>query len=254
MNMNEKATLQYRVVSGKSPRDPSKTILRGLIVNKETYDTARALRYALETGKIAGGGFYANYGIVNGFLEAVQSLGKEGRDILLNGWLRIHPELRGPIDPETRVIGAANELHVCACVQTDLRRKADEFSWTCVDSTAERATVQHLQSEGGANDREIYANAKIVASGAHLNYTAATDKITATWDETDSETGEIVHKTLDLVPEKSGYSNIVIAWPTGLTAPVGTEVTFQFLLKQGNAEASVIPAIIKAVRVDAPSA
>lgn len=252
MNKNEKATMEYRAINGRNPHT-GEAQPRPLIVNKKSYDTARALRYAMETGKVTGTGFYANFGVVNGFLEAIQMLGYEGHDILLNGWLRIHPELTGALDPETRQLGPKNEVHVCVNAQKELRRKASDFFWTCVDETSEQPRVQHLQSEGGPNDREIFANAKITASGTHLNYTAASDKITAAWDETDAETGEVVHKTLTLTPEKSGYSNIVIAWPTGLTAPVGTEVTFQFLLKQGNAEASVIPATIKAVRVNAPN-
>lgn len=254
MNKNEKPTLEYRVIAGKSPKDRTKVVLRAQVVNTETYDTARVIKKGMEMGKIPGTGYFQNFGIINGFLETVQSLGKEGRDILLNRWLRIYSALRGPIDPETRLISDKNELHTCACVQADLRRNANDFSWTCVDSSSNRATVQHLQSEGSPNDREIFANAKITASGAHLNYTAATDKITAAWDETNAETGEVVHKTLDIVPEKSGYANIVMAWPTGLTAPVGTEVTFQFLLKGGNAEASVIPATIRAKVVNAPNA
>ena len=251
--MNEKATMEYRAINGRNPRT-GEAQPRPLVVNKKTYDTARALRYAMDTGKVTGTGYFANYGVVNGFLEAIQALGYDGCDILLNGWLRIHPELTGPLDPETRQLGPKNEVHVCVNAQKDLRRKAADFNWRCVDETANQARVQHLQSEGSPNDREIFANAKITASGTHLNYTAATDKITAAWDETNAETGEVVHKTLDIVPEKSGYANIVMAWPTGLTAQVGTEVTFQFLLKGGNAEAAVIPATIRATVVNAPNA
>ena len=243
----ERATLAYKVVAGPNPQDQSETILRGLIVNKEVHDTARCLRFAMENGYVQGGQFYANFGVVNGFLEAVQRLGRDGRDILLNGWLRIHPELRGRIDPETRSIGADNELHVCVNCQRNLRRKANEFNWECVDDKSVRATVQHLQSVGGAKDKEIFANAKIAVGGTNLTYTSATDKITASWQTTDSETGTVTDHSVDLVPESSGYSAMVLPFPAGLAdAPIGTVVTFTFFLKQGKADASIIPATSRA--------
>lgn len=243
----ERATLAYKVVAGPNPQDQSETILRGLIVNKEVHDTARCLRFAMENGYVQGGQFYANFGVVNGFLEAVQRLGRDGRDILLNGWLRIHPELRGRIDPETRSIGADNELHVCVNCQRNLRRKANEFNWECVDDKSVRATVQHLQSVGGAKDKEIFANAKIAVGGTNLTYTSATDKITASWQTTDSETGTVTDHSIDLVPESSGYSAMVLPFPAGLAdAPIGTVVTFTFFLKQGKADASIIPATSRA--------
>ncbi len=249
----EKATLSYKVVAGHNPQDRSKTILRGLIVNKETYDTSRVLHFAIDNGYIQGGRFFANYGVVNGFFEACQRLGLDGRDILLNGWIRIHPEMKGRIDAETRTIGDDNELHVCAQCQKDLRRKASEFNWTCVDNTGKRANVQHLQSVGGVNDKEIFASAKIAVGGTNLAYTATSDKIMAEWDIV-NESGEVTHKSVQLTPESSGYSAMVMPFPTGLDdAPVGTVVTFSFLLKQGKFETSVIPAVAKAKLVVAPT-
>ena len=242
-----KATLSYKVVAGKNPQNRSETVLHGKIVNKETYDTARCVHFALDNGYITGGQFFDVYGKVNGFLEAVQALGKEGRDILLNGWLRIHSEMKGRIDPETRTIGEANEIHVCAQVQKNLRRKASEFNWECVDDTSVRATVQHLQSVGGANDKEIFSPAKITVGGTNLSFNSATDKVTAMWQTTDAETGESIEHSVDLAPESSGYSAMVLPFPEGLAAaPLGTVVTFTFFLRGGNASASVIPAMTKA--------
>lgn len=245
-------TFDYRVVAGVNPKDVTKTILRPLIVNKEVYDSSRCLRFAMDYGYIAGGQFYANFGVVSGFLEAVQQLGKDGRDILLNGWLRIHPELKGTIDPETRLLGEDNEIHVCAQCQTNFRRKASEFNWNCIDDTSVRATVQHIQSVGGAKDKEIFASAKISVGGTNLAYHSSSDKITASWQTTDAETGETTDHSVDLVPESSGYSAMVLPFPEGLaSAPLGTVVTFTFFLRQGNADASVIPATAKAKLVAA---
>ena len=249
-----KATLQYRVVMGINPKDPTQRILRPLIVGKEKYDTARVLHFAIDNGYVTGGQFFSNYGTVNGFLEACMALGKDGKDILLNNWLRIHPELKGTCDPETRQMGSDNELHVCVQAQQDLRRKASEFLWTCVDDTGVRATVQHLQAVGWMNDKEIHSAAKIAVGGAHLNYNAASDKITAKWDTT-SEEGEVTHHEVTLTPESSGYSAMVLPYPTGLSsAPEGTIVTFTFFFRFGNPELSVIPAVCKATVVAAPTA
>ena len=246
----DKATLSYRVVSGKNPQDRSQIILRPLIVNKETYDTARVLHFCLDNGYIQGGQFFANFGIVNGFLEGCQRLGLDGRDILLNNWLRIYPMLRGVCDPETRQMGPNCEIHVCCQAQKDLRVKANQFSWVCVDDNGTRATVQHLQAVGWKNDKEIHSAAKIAVGGAHLNFGTG-DKITAEWDTT-SEEGEVTHHSVEVTPESSGYSAMVLPYPTGLSsAPVGTVVTFTFFLRQGNPEASVIPAVCKATVVSA---
>ena len=244
---DSKPTMNYRVIAGTNPKDRTKTILRPLIVNKETYDTARCLKFAMDNGYITAGQFYSNFGVVSGFLEGVQALGKDGRDILLNGWLRIHSEMKGVIDPETRLIGPDNVLHVCAQCQTNLRRKASEFNWTCIDDMGARATVQHIQSVGGAKDKEIFASAKITVGGTNLTYSAATDKITASWQTTDAETGVTTDHSVELTPESSGYSAMLLPFPEGLqTAPFGTKVTFTFFLRQGNADASVIPATAKA--------
>ena len=243
----EKATLSYRVVVGWNQKEKKRNLLRPLIVNKETYDTAKCLHFAIENKYITAGQFFSNFGIVNGFLEAVQRLGKDGRDILLNGWLRIHPELKGTVNPETRLIDEDNEIHVCAQCQKDLRRKASEFNWECVDDNSVRATVQHIQSVGGAKDREIFASAKISVGGTNLAYHSGSDKITASWQTTDAETGETTDHSVDLTPESSGYSAMVLPFPEGLaSAPLGTVVTFTFFLRQGNADASVIPATARA--------
>lgn len=246
----DKATLEYRAVMGINPRDRSQTIVRPLIVNTECYDTARALHFCLDNGYIQGGQFYANYGIVNGFLEGIQRLGLDGRVVLLNNWLRIYPVLRGVCDPVTRQMGANNEIHVCCQAQKDLRVKANQFNWLCVDDNAERAVVQHLQAVGWKNDREIHSAAKIAVGGSRIAYGAG-DKILSDWD-TISEEGEVTHHSVEVVPESSGFSAMVLPYPTGLSsAPVGTEVTFTFYLYQGQPDAGVIPAVSKATVVSA---
>ena len=59
---DSKPTMNYRVIAGTNPKDRTKTILHPLIVNKETYDTARCLKFAMDNGYITAGQFYSNFG------------------------------------------------------------------------------------------------------------------------------------------------------------------------------------------------
>lgn len=252
-NSKDKATLQWRSVTGVDPRDPAQKIIRPLIVGTEKYDTARVLRFCMENGYIHGGQYFSNYGVINGFLEGCQRLGLDGRCILLDGWLYIHPVLKGTCDPVTRQMADNTEIHVCAQAQKDLRVKANQFRWECIDETAGRSNVQHLQSVGGEKDKEIFSGAKISVGGTNLKFYAATDKITATW-QTTSESGEVVDHSVDITPESSGYSQMILPFPTDLaTAPVGTVVTFTFLFRKGDEKATVIPAVAKANVIAAPN-
>ena len=247
--VESKATLSYKTVVGINPQDKSQKILRPVIVYKNTYDTAAVVHFALDNGYVTGGQFFANYGTVNGFLEACMALGKGGANILLNNWLWIHPVLKGTCDPETRMMGANNEIHVCAQAQKDLRRKASEFYWECVDDNSVRPSIQHLQAVGGKNDKEIYSTADIGTYGAHLNVNATTDLIKGRWDTT-SEAGVVTHHEVTMVPKASSYSAIILEYPEELkSAPVGTVVTFTFLLKGGNPDASAVPATAMATVV-----
>jgi len=222
MNTNEKATLEYRVITAINPKDGT-TFLRPLICNKETYDIARALRFCIDNGYVTGGQYFASYGVVNGFLEGIQKLGKDGRDILLNGWLRIHPELRGTIDPATRVLGSDNELHVCVSAQKDLRRKVDDFCWSCVDDTGTLIRVTSISSPDGKKG-EVTKNKAIVANGNNLGYHSAWgDSVTVEYDG--------LSTPITLVPAEKSETYLRFDWPTALSElDDGTLLTFTFKL------------------------
>jgi hypothetical protein len=241
-----KPTLNYRVVEGINPKDKTTKILRPLITNTETYDVARVLRFAMDNGYITAGQFFSNVGIVIGFFEALQALVKDGRNILIQQWLRIFTVLTGTCDPETRLLGEDNELRVRAQVQSNLRRKASDFSWHCIDDASGRSTVQHIHGVGGNVDKELKVNTKITVSGTNLSYNAETDRITASWQTTDPATGIVTDHSVDLVPESSGYSGMILPFPEGLeTAPDGTMVDITFFLRHGEKDVSIIPATAK---------
>ena len=241
-----KPSREYRVVEGVNPKDKTRTIPRPVVVNTETYDISRSLRFAMDNGYVGAGQFYANLGIVIGFFEALQALVNDGRNILIQDWLRIFTVLTGTCDPETRLLGEDNELRVRAQVQSNLRRKVSDFSWHCVDDSSTRSTVQHIHGVGGNVDKEVMVNSKITVTGTNLNYNADTDKIVAAWQTTDPATGFVTDHSVNLIPESCGYSGMILPFPEGLeTAPDGTMVDITFFLRHGKKDVSIIPATAK---------
>ena len=234
----EKATLSYRVVAGKNPQDPKDTVLRPLIVNKETYNTARCLKYAMKNGYVIAGQYYSNYGIIHGFLEAVQSLGLEGRDILLNNWIRIHPELKGRINPETRQLSGDNDLRVCVRALKELRRKADEFSWSNVDEPETVVKIDRIYVFGG-DATGIMKTKGFAANGRNLLFDASSgDTAQLTW-ETEEGSGAV-----PLTPSSSSAYNIVFDWPKELDGvEAGTVLTFTLTRHLGGKDAA--PQVVK---------
>ena len=55
-----KPSREYRVVEGVNPKDKTRTIPRPVVVNTETYDISRSLRFAMDNGYVGAGQFYAN--------------------------------------------------------------------------------------------------------------------------------------------------------------------------------------------------
>ena len=91
----KKPAMKYRVVQGRNPRTGG-TIPRPLIVERETYYIDQFVQYALNTGYVCGQ-FHDMRGALNGFIQAMQQLGKEGKAVNLGNWLRIHAELTGTV-------------------------------------------------------------------------------------------------------------------------------------------------------------
>ena len=252
LNNETRPTMNYRIIEGINPGDRTKKILRPLITDTETYDIARTLRYAMDNGYVIGGQFFANIGILIGFFEALKALLADGRSILISGWLKLFPVLTGQCDPETRLIGKENQLRVRAQVQANLRRKASDFSWHCVDEDKARATVQHIHGVGEEVDKEVKVGTKITVTGTNLSFNAETDRITASWQTTDPATGEVTDHSVDLIPESSGYSGMILPFPAGLeTAPDGTMIDITFFLRHGEKDVSIVPATAKIKLVNA---
>lgn len=250
-----KPTMEYTVYQGRNPVEGG-VLLLPRIVNKGSYDIAQTVQYAMDNGFITGGQFHSNLGTVNGYLQGFRSLLLAGNDVKADKWFRAHLELNAPVDQESKQLTELNRLHLCFQTLADFRCSIDDFNWKYVSDSGIQPRVQHLQSMGGKNDKEIFKDADILATGSNLIYdaTSGVDKIQAEWIEV-SEGGVPTTKTIEITPKTSGYSMLSMAWPAAFNdLPIGTTITFRFFLsnKQGS-EAALIPAVKSAVIVAAPT-
>ena len=180
--MSERARLKYKVVAGYNPKTGG-TLMRPVIVDRPTIALRGVVEYARTAGYVRGQTKDLE-GLLGGFIQAIQDRAQQGYSINVNDWFIIAGQLTGQVG-ETGALTEANGYHVGIRASKDLKVGIDQFSWTNVDDTADRPKVEHLQSIGGSRDREIFAKANIVVAGKNLVYNAASDKITASWQEKD---------------------------------------------------------------------
>jgi len=248
LNAITKPRLEYTVYSGRNPIE-DKTLLLPRIINKGAYDIAQTVEFAMQNGYILGGQFHSNLGAVNGYLQACRSLIMAGNDVKADKWFKAHLELTGPVDQETKQLTDDNRVHLRFQPLADFKCDLSDFSWTLVSDTGVQPRVQHLQSMGGKNDKEIFRDADIIASGSNLIYdvSSGVDKIEAEWIDAAAMT-----HTITIVPKSSGYSMLTMAWPTAFNdVAIGTVVTFRFFLTNGHgSESAAIPAIKTATIVE----
>lgn len=225
--MNTKTKLKFRVVAGHNPKTKA-PLLRPQIAERETYYMDQLVEYALNAGYVRGQ-FHDMRGALNGFVEAMQQLGKDGKAVNLNDWLRIHGELTGQVD-ETRQLTDANEYKVRITALKELKRKATDFSWTNIDDAGVVPKVDTITYEGCPDNWKIQKSSGFTATGRNLICDAAKfgDAVKASW----TQGGEA--KSADLTPSGSGYSFIKFDWPTAFAdIPEGTEITLTFTLHGG---------------------
>ena len=231
--MNTKPHMKYRVVQGRNPRTGG-AIQRPQVVDRETYYLDQVVRYAINAGYVRGQ-FHDMRGALNGFIEAIQQLGKDGKAVNLNNWLRVHAELTGQLD-ETRQLTDANELHVVITALQDLKSDWTRFSWTNIDDSGIIPKIDTILSPGG-KPWEVVKTRGILATGRNLYFdTAKGDTVTISWGE-----GASV-QTIAVTPTESDYSHMLFAWPTALAdVEPGTKLTFTFRTCAGIAGGAVYP-------------
>ena len=215
-----KPPMKYRVVQGRNPRTGG-TIPRPLIVERETYYIDQFVQYALNTGYVRGQ-FHDMRGALNGFIQAMQQLGKEGKAVNLGNWLRIHAELTGTVG-ENRQLTERNEKRVNITALQDLKSDVSNFSWTNVDDTGIIPKVDTILSPGG-RPWEIIKSSGILVTGKNLYFDAAHgDSATISYGDGDAAV------TINITPTESDYSHMLFAWPAELeSVAAGTKLTFSF--------------------------
>ena len=225
--MANKPKLKFRVVAGRNPKT-EEALLRPQIAERETYYMDQLVEYALNAGYVRGQ-FHDMRGALNGFVEAMQQLSKDGKAVDLDNWLRIHGELTGKVD-ETRQLTDANEYKVRITALKDLKRKVSDFSWTNIDDTGIVPKIDTITYDGCPDNWKIQKSSGFTATGRNLIFDAAKlgDTVKANWMQ-DGETKEAV-----LEPNGSGYSFIKFDWPVAFAnVPVGTKIALHFTLHGG---------------------
>ena len=166
--MNIKPSMKFRVVQGRNPKTGG-TVQRPLIVERETYYLDQVVQYALNAGYVRGQ-FHDMRGALNGFIQAMQQLGKDGKAVNLNNWLRIHAELTGTVG-ESRQLSERNEMRVNITALQDLKSDWTQFSWTNVDDTGAMPKIDTILSPGG-KPWEIVKSKGILVTGRNLYFDA----------------------------------------------------------------------------------
>jgi len=221
--MADKPKLKYHIKSVYNPKTGG-TLLRPIITDRTSMNLDQTVKYALNAAYVRGQ-FNDMRGVLNGFIEAIQQLGKDGYDVCLNNWLRVHGELTGSVG-EDRQLTSANEYKVGITALTDLKRDVSEFSWTNVDDTGVQVKIDSLFSVGG--EPGIITKSKdIMVTGKYMQYKQAYgDKVTIDY--------EGLSTPVVITPSESDYAHQKFAWPTLLDEiEDGTILTFKFRLRGG---------------------
>lgn len=215
-----KPLMKYRVVQGRNPRTGG-AMQRPLIVERETYYLDQVVEYAINAGYVRGQ-FHDMRGALNGFIEAIQQLGKDGKAVNLNNWLKVHAELTGQIG-ENRQLSDANGLHVVITALQDLKSDLTKFNWTNVDDSGVVPKIDTILSPGG-KPWETVKTKGILVTGRNLYFDAAMgDSVSISYGEGESAV------TINVTPTESDYSHMLFAWPIGLAeVEEGTKLTFTF--------------------------
>ena len=218
--MSTKTPMKYRIVGGKNPKT-GEPIKRPVITERETYYIDKVVEYAIKNGYVRGQ-FHDMRGALNGFIEAIEQLGRDGKCVNLNNWLRVHAELTGTVD-ETMALTAANALRVNIAALQDLKTSVDNFAWTNVSDTGAMPRLRSVSSAGGKAG-EIIKDEAFTVSGLNLSFRDEIgDKVELSY--------EGLGEPLALTPSATSETFMTFAWPAALDElPVDTEITITVTL------------------------
>lgn len=231
----EKPKLQYKIVAAYNPATKKEgDLMRPLLVNREVYAIDRVVEYALKNGYIRGQ-FEDMKGALNGSIQAIQQLVRDGKVVNLADWLKIHAELTGTVG-ETRLVNDENSLHVCITALQSLKIKLSSFTMESVEDNGVVPKIDTILSPGG-KPWEIVKTRGILATGRNLYFDAAKgDTATISWGEGASA------QSINVTPTEADYSHMLFAWPTALAdVEAGTKLTFSFRTCAGVEGGAVFP-------------
>lgn len=225
--MADKPKLKYKIIPARNPGTGA-ALLRPVITGRETLATDQVVEYALKAGYVRGQ-FHDMRGALNGFIEAIQQLGRDGKSVNLSDWLRIHGELTGSVD-STRQLGAKNGYKVVISPLKELKRSVSDFSWTNVDEPTESVKVDHVYAAGSSADGVVEKSKRIVVNGRNLAYDAALgDAVSIAWTDAEGEA-----QNAALTPVESDAYRMAFEWPVSLSElESGAALTLTFTLHGG---------------------
>lgn len=226
----DKYEVKYRVLPFAHPVTKAKC-LRPVIVDRQTYTLPQLVAFALNGGYVRGQ-HYDVCGTVNGILEAIQELGRQGHAVNLGDWLRVHGELTGKVDEVTRRVGPGNGYRTVLTPLKKMRGKLSDFTWVNADELEGRLRVSVISGDGCKEANRILPGRAISVTGAYLTVRPERgDSVVATWRDASG-----VERHAALVPTVNSTIYLKFAPFAALDGiPAGTEVTFTFRIHVGKA-------------------
>lgn len=227
--MTDKTTMKYRVFTSHNPKTGG-TLLRPIIVDRQTMNFRQLVAYARSAGFVRGQQMDLE-GAIGGLLEAAKDRSLAGYAINFNNWFIISGRIRGPVDA-TRQLTDANSYHVTITATKDLKTDIGSFAWTHVDGGL-TIRIDGLASPDG-NAGEVTKSKAVVVSGRNLAFNAAWgDRVTVEWTDEEGE-----KQSAAITPSEQGANYLRFDWPAALAeVESGTELAFAFHL-HGKADAA----------------
>ncbi len=230
MSENSEKGVHYRVIRKVHPVTGKET-LRPVIVDRPTYSINQVVDFGIKNHYFKGQREEI-IGTIKGLFSVIKELDKQGVAVSLDGWLRFHSELDGPVDKVTRRLGADNDYHMCVAALKKFQNKITDINWENVDKLEGRLYIYTLSSYASAS-KELLRETDIVITGKNLQYydAARGDYAEFSWLD---KMGKA--QSVRVEPESKSPTMMTFAWPAALdAAPDGAEITITLSSRVGTA-------------------
>ncbi len=215
-----KSTIKYTISKCRNPYT-GETFQHPVITDRETYTTERVIERGLASGYVRGQ-FHDIRGVLDGSIATWQQLLREGKAVHIGKWLRLALQATGRVGADRQLTGA-NELRLRITPLEDLKVKASDYIWECVDDTTLVPRIDYGSALGSPRG-EMSASQQVTFSGRNLNFNPEKDTVTLAWKKGDEV------KTATVSPTGTSGTILIFDWPEALAeADAGTEVIWSFL-------------------------